>query len=101
MDIGRREVYRRMGYALSEPLDVRRRGRRPGETGAFDYICDHIKFGKCAKLLEAKNQAMKDAGIKISHFEFRPHNGSEFYYNFIIKFGVSASHYHGGNQRRR
>lgn len=95
-------IYGLMGYEGWEELDIRRRGGRPGEDAAFDLTCKETKFGRCVKLMETKNQAMKDAGIKISRLKFRPHNESELYYNFVVEFrGASSQQHNGGHRSRR
>lgn len=94
-------IYGLMGYEGWEELDIRRRGGDPGEDAAFDLTCKETKFGRCAKLRETKNQAMKDAGIKISRFKFCPQNQSEIYFNFVVEFrGASSQQHHGGHRSR-
>lgn len=103
MEHARKRIYSCMGrHDLGVALKIRRRGGRlgerdalhPGERDAFDMTCDETKFGKCAKLMETTNQAMRYAGIKILRFRFRPHDESGSFYNFVVEFGVPSSHHH-------
>lgn len=94
-----------MEHELWENLDIRRRGDYHGERSAFDLTCEETKFGQCVKLMETKNQVMKDTGIKVTRFRFRPQDGSGFYYSFAVDFGMSSNrhhhHHHGGHGRSR
>lgn len=97
MSLWRPEIYRLMGYELWERLTIRRGGNEQGEGAVFDLICTQIKLGRCVKLMETWNQAMKDAGIMISQLKFRPRNESEVYFNFVVEFRVYSSHHSGGH----
>lgn len=106
MDRTRRQIYRDLGYELWENLDIRRRGDYQGEREAFDLTCEETKFGRCVKLMERKNQVMKDTGIKVAQFRFLPQEESGLYYSFAVDFGMSSNHHHhhdhhGGHGRRR
>lgn len=68
----RPQIYRHMGCELWENLDIRRGGDYQGERDAFDLTYKQTKFGQCVKLMERKNQVMKDSGIKVAQFRFRP-----------------------------
>lgn len=107
MDRTRPRIYEEMDRELWQNLDVGRRGDYEGERSAFDLTCEETKFGQCVKLMETKNQVMKDAGIKVTRFKFRPRDESGFYYSFAVDFGMSSNHRlhhhhrHGGHGRRR
>lgn len=100
MGVVRRQVYAKMGFELWEDLDIQRGGGRHGEVDAFDQICGETNFGKCVKLMETSNQAMKDAGIKVLFFKFRPHDDTGLFYNFAVELYMPSSHHHQGRRRR-
>lgn len=81
-------IYRLMGKELGYALKIRRRSRSREEEAAFDLTCNETKFGRCVKLMETKNQAMRQAGIKISRFKFHPQDEAGFSFNFVVEFGV-------------
>lgn len=106
----RPQIYRHMERELWENLDIRRGGEYRGERHAFDLTREETKFGQCVKSMERKNQMMKDTGIKVAQFRFRPRDESGFYYSFAVDFGMSSNqdhhhhhhhHHHGGHGRRR
>lgn len=86
MDEKRLIIYGIMGKELGYALDIQRRSRSREEKTAFDLTCNETKFGRCAKLMETNNQSMRQAGIKISRFEFHPQDEGGFYFNFVVEF---------------
>lgn len=100
MDAVRQQIYGRMGLELGQRLVIRR-GGEPGERDAFKKVSSKTKFGRCVRLIEEHNQAMKEAEIKVSAFKFNPRDEGGFYYDFVVEFRASSRHHQGGHRTSR
>lgn len=97
MEIKIPEIYACMGRQMWQGLEIRRDGGEPGEQDAFNKTLNETKFGRCARHMERHNQAMKDAGIEVTKFEFLPWEEG-WYGSFVIEFGVAPSHRRQGHR---
>lgn len=79
-------IYQIMRAQPGQPLDIPRRGGTEEEQDAFRLTYKRTKFGKCARTMETQNQAMKNAGMKVSSFEYIPQDAGGFYFHFAVNF---------------